>query len=147
MKALCYKYITLFFPQRQKMLSREKAGLLKGSVGEQIKIIFCSVSPLKNILFSTERTKWGSLDILYFLYLIEKRKLCIQKHDRGSTFFETSKSLLSRWVGGWVVIKMVLQFCSKYGMETSKICLFQIRRQNLSTAIRSKGMNKLSLNF
>ena len=60
-------------------------------------------------------------------------------------FSNRRKTLLSGWVGGWVVIFWVLWFFSKSGIITSKMCWFQIWPQKLSTAIRSKVMSNLSL--
>ena len=48
-----------------------------------------------------KRTQWGPLDSLSILYVIEKPKLNFQKHERGSAFFETSKTFIVR-MGGWV---------------------------------------------
>ena len=43
-----------------------------------------------------KRTQRGPIDILSILYVIKKPKLNFQKHDRGSAFFETSKTLIPR---------------------------------------------------
>ena len=56
-------------------------------------------------------------------------------------------SYLFLWVGGWVVIFYPLRFVLVLGMLTSIMSLLQIWCQNLSTALRSKVMIDLSLNF
>ena len=49
------------------------------------------------------------------------------------------------WVGGWVVIFLVLWFSSKSSIITTKMCWFQIWPQKLSTANSSKVMSNLRL--
>ena len=43
-----------------------------------------------------KRTQWGILDSLSILYVIDKQKLNFQKHERGSSFFETSNTFIPR---------------------------------------------------
>ena len=95
-----------------------------------------------------ERIQWGPLDSIYILYVIGDwgSKIELQKHEWGSAFLETSKTF-NFWMGGWVVIKRVLQFSSFSSVLTSKIRWFQIWPQKLSTAIRSKVMSNLILKF
>ena len=51
--------------------------------------------------WNSEAVPRGPLDSLSILYVISERKLCFQKDRRGFIFFDTSKSLLSGWMGGW----------------------------------------------
>ena len=93
-----------------------------------------------------ERTQWGPLDSLSILYLIEKPKLNFQKHERGSAFFETSKTFIVRmggWLGGDQNNPSISSFLSM--MSTSKMRWFQIWPQKLSTTITSKVKSNLSL--
>ena len=46
-----------------------------------------------------KQTQWGQLYSLSILYVIEKPKLNFQKHERGSVFFETLKTLIVRMGG------------------------------------------------
>ena len=41
-----------------------------------------------------ERTQWGPPDSLSILHVIEEPKLKFHKHQRGSAFFETSKTFI-----------------------------------------------------
>ena len=43
-----------------------------------------------------KRSQWGPLDSLSILYVIGEVKLGFQKHQRGSDFFEISKTFIAR---------------------------------------------------